>query len=188
MTAVAASGIVAMSALTGCLGKDDKKAASSSSSSSATASADATASGKSTDSPAGKPSGSSTGTKKPGTANPSASSDKVNRIDLKVGDCVNFEGEKMSKTSCTGPHAAETVGVYTMPSTMSPTSLSYQKDIEAKCSEYGDPVIKRQPNADKLNISFVYPTASSWIMDNDKTLQCFVGNDDNSPMPAGKLK
>lgn len=183
-TAVAATGIIAMSALTGCLGKDDKKASNTSSSSSPSASGDAT------DKPTDGPTGKSTSTKKPNsTANPSsgATSDSVNRIELKVGDCVNYEGEKMSKASCSSPHDEETGAVYTLPSSMTPTSMTYMDDIEAKCEELLTPVINRQPNAKDLTFSYVYPTASSWMMDNDRTLQCMVAREDKQKLTA-KLK
>lgn len=185
VTAAAASGIIAMTALTGCLGKDDKKSnASSSSSPSASASDDAT--GKSTASPTGK----STSTKKP-TGNPTATgsdiSDSVKRIDLKVGDCVTYEGEKTTKVSCSTPHDEEAGAIYTLPDSMSPMSLTFKQDIGDKCQDLLEPIISRQANPDKYAIGYIYPSSSSWMMDNDRTLQCMVAGANNTKLTA-KLK
>jgi hypothetical protein len=186
VTAAAASGIIAMTALTGCLGKDDKKSnASSSSSPSASASDDAT--GKSTASPTGK----STSTKKP-TGNPTATgssdiSDSVKRIDLKVGDCVNYEGEKTTKVSCSSPHDEEAGAIYTLPDSMSPMSLTFKDDIDDKCKTLLTPIIERQANPNKYSYSYIYPSSSSWMMDNDRTLQCMVADANQGKLTA-KLK
>ncbi|NUP33745.1 MAG: hypothetical protein HOU01_18840 [Streptomycetaceae bacterium] len=174
-----------MTALTGCLGKDDKKSnASSSSSPSASASDDAT--GKSTASPTGK----STSTKKP-TGNPTATgsdiSDSVKRIDLKVGDCVTYEGEKTTKVSCSTPHDEEAGAIYTLPDSMSPMSLTFKQDIGDKCQDLLEPIISRQANPDKYAIGYIYPSSSSWMMDNDRTLQCMVAGANNTKLTA-KLK
>lgn len=183
VTAAAASGIIAMTALTGCLGKDDKKS-NASSSSSPSASSDAT--GKSTASPTGK----STSTKKP-TGNPTSTesgiSDSVKRIELKVGDCVNYEGEKTTKVSCSSPHDEEAGAIYTLPDSMSPMSLTFKDDIDAKCKSLLTPIIERQPNPDKYSYSYIYPSSSSWIMDSDRTLQCMVADANQGKLTA-KLK
>ncbi|MCF2527620.1 septum formation family protein [Yinghuangia soli] len=183
-TAVAASGVIAMAAVAGCGGDDkekDKKPA-------AGATATSTASGTASANPSGKPTGKSTSTKKP-TSSPTATDSSINAIDLKVGDCVNFDGDDaMSTTSCSKPHDGETVGVYELPSEMSPDTPTYMKDIEEKCLEYIEPVLDRQQNSQELNGTWIYPTAESWIMGGNKTLQCIVIRKDNAPLPAGKLK
>lgn len=174
VTAAAASGIIAMTALTGCLGKDDKKSNASSSSS-----------------PSASPTAKSTSTKKP-TGNPTATgssdiSDTVKRIDLKVGDCVNYEGEKTSKVSCSSPHDEEAGAIYTLPDSMSPMSLTFKDDIDAKCQELVTPIIERQANPNKYSYSYIFPSSSSWMMDNDRTLQCMIAGANNTKLTA-KLK
>ncbi|MCF2527618.1 septum formation family protein [Yinghuangia soli] len=198
LTAAAASGIVAMSVLTGCLGKEDKdKAAGTGSSSapSAPAGADAGAPGSADPSAPGgtgtntggtSTGGSSTGG---GTGKPtSIATGKVNKLDLKVGDCIDFEDDNTNvKASCTGEHDAEAVAIYAMPASMTPTSMTYRDDVKAKCMEFIRPIVDRQPDPSKYAGTWIFPDSASW-MNNDRTLQCLVMHRDQTPMPAGKLK
>lgn len=192
VTAVAASGVVAMAMLTGC-GDDDKNKS--------FAPPVPTFSIPKLDVPdidiPDIPSTLPTGTKKPtSSSKPSGGSTSggpddtsINRIDLKVGDCVDFDAsDKMSKTSCSGPHDAETVGVYELPESMAPTSATFDQDIEDKCVSYIEPVIDRQPNASQLSGTWIFPSPSSWTMDDDRTLQCLVVRQDEAPLTGGKLK
>lgn len=192
VAAVAASGVIAMVSLTAC-GDDDKDKALTPPSM-----PKPTFSIPDLDIP-DMPSGLPTSTKKPSgsstskpTGNPTSGSTddtSINRIDLKVGDCVDFDAtDKMSKTSCTGPHDAEAVGIYELPESMSPSSATFEKDIQDKCRSYIEPVIDRQANASELSGTWIYPSVESWTMDDDKTLQCLVIRDDEKPMAAGKLK
>lgn len=195
LTAAAASGVVAVTVLTGCLGKKDKdKAAVTGSSSAPTSagtpgaadpSASSAPSGSSSSSSGSSGSGSGSGSNKPTSA---ATSDKVNKLDLKIGDCVDFDADdKMTKASCTGEHDAETVAVYAMPSSMTPTSMTYRDDVKAKCMEFIKPVVDRQADPKKYTGTWIFPDSAAW-MNNDRSLQCLVMHRDQTPMPAGKLK
>lgn len=192
MTAAAAAGVIGMAVLTGCLGEDDKNKNSNPLGSPSDKKPTSTATDtKSSDEPTSKsstaPSRKPTGSGQPTST--STDSTSINKLDLKVGDCVDFDAtDKMSKASCTGPHDAETVGVFQLPESMSPVSPTFEDDIQKKCMDTVNPVIQRQSNAAKLSGTFVYPTVDSWIRGNDKTLQCFVVNRDDTPLPAGKLK
>lgn len=187
LTAAAASGVVAVTVLTGCLGKKDKDKAAVTGSSSAPTSAgtpDAAAPSAST-APSNSGSSSGSGSNKPTSA---ATSDKVNKLDLKIGDCVDFDADdKMTKASCTGEHDAETVAVYAMPSSMTPTSMTYRDDVKAKCMEFIKPVVDRQADPKKYTGTWIFPDSAAW-MNNDRSLQCLVMHRDQTPMPAGKLK
>jgi hypothetical protein len=193
VTAVAASGVLAMAVLTGCGDDKDDNGSNPFGKDSKAPTASATASDKSSDSPTKSP----TATKRPTSSSSeddeptSTSTDdmSINRIDLKVGDCIDFDtANKMSKTSCSGPHDGETVGIFDADSSINPVSTTFEKDLNTKCNQYVDPVIRRQPNASQLNSTFVYPDPSTWYTSGDRTVQCFVIMDDDSPLPAGKLK
>lgn len=174
-----------MAALTGCLGDDDKdKATGTGGAKTPTAASSESQSPSALADPSGAPPASA---KPGGSGNPTAS-DKVNKLDLKVGDCVDFDADnQMSKASCTSEHDAETVGIYTMPSSMTPTSMTYRDDVKAKCLEYTKPVVERQAAPAKYTGTWIFPDSKSW-MNNDRTLQCLVMHRDESPMPGGKLK
>ncbi|MCF2527619.1 hypothetical protein [Yinghuangia soli] len=187
VTAAAASGVFAMAALTGCLGDDDKdKATGTGATKAPTASAEASAE------PSGKadPSAKSTGTGKPSTGKPTSTStsSQVEAVVLAAGECIDTSATgDISKKPCTGPHGGEVGAVLTIPDSRTPTSMTYKKDNEAACEAAVMPIIDRQPNAKDLSFSYYSPTVSSWMQDNDRTLQCIIVRADKAKLTA-KLK
>jgi hypothetical protein len=163
---LAAGGVVAMLALTGCLGDKDEDASSTPSASSSAKS-----------STSARPTGSS-------TANPSGLPTQVEAIDLKKGDCITSTSSgDISKKPCTGPHTAEVVANYDLADGDSPMDLDFDEKVSEKCSSFVDPVIARQPNADELSVYMYMPTVSSYIQ-GEREVTCLVVRKDDAPLTA----
>ncbi|MDI2127886.1 septum formation family protein [Yinghuangia seranimata] len=199
ISAAAAAGLFAATALTGCLGTDDdkdKKGAGSPTPSTVLSApaaptapaAPAASSGKPAGSPGATASSPAGGTAaKPSSGTSTGDTRKVGMNDFKTGDCVNQLADRSEKTDCAGPHDAEVVGVATLAANQSPTSFTYEKDTSDKCHQIADPVVARQAAPADFGIIKNYPTADSWLNANDRTLSCMVHRKDNAKI-TGKLK
>ncbi|NUU22632.1 MAG: hypothetical protein HOV68_14125 [Streptomycetaceae bacterium] len=189
LSAVAASGVIAMAVLSGCGDDKDSKGANPFGGKD---SPSASAPSK----PSDKPSESSTSTRKPtsssgSTTDPTGTgtSSTVSRIDLKVGECVDWDDitDEPSKVPCTKPHDSEVIVVddVTVPGS-APSEAAIKQAAETMCDAPSQEAADANPNL-PIRGSWVYPTEESWE-GGDRTVQCFAERDDNLPLPAGMLK
>ncbi|WP_406288818.1 hypothetical protein [Embleya sp. NBC_00896] len=163
--------------LTGCLGEDKEPKASGT----------VTTPGASTGSadPASGPPTSPSTAQAPGAGTPSAASSlkTIKMITLVTGDCINQNGDEIDKVPCTVPHRAQVVGEFTLPETMSPTTLTFRDDVLKKCTELSTPALDRNEGIEFTQQMF-RPTPDSWLNQKDRALDCLLRRTDDAPLTA----
>ncbi|MFF7249107.1 septum formation family protein [Embleya sp. NPDC008237] len=183
-SAAALAVLLASTLLVGCLGKDDKKKDDKGSSSGSkppmiTMPPAPTLPAKA-DPSAAKTTGGG-GPTPSGTA--SKSTGRVKMVELHKGECINEKGEDIVTVGCTSPHDAEVVGEFTLPSNMSPTSMTFKDDIGRKCTELVTGAAQRNSELPLSKLT-LHPTAGSWINENDRALTCLLKRLDGVPLTA----
>ncbi|MET7303708.1 septum formation family protein [Embleya sp. NPDC005575] len=185
-SAAAVAVLVASTLLTGCLGKDDDKKKDDKGSSTGskppmiTMPPAPTLPAK-TDPSAGRTTGGGGAATPSGTA--TKSTGRVKMVKLHKGECINEKGEDLVTVVCTSPHDAEVVGEFTLPSNMSPTSMTFQEDTGKKCTELVSGAAERNSNL-QLSKLTLRPTSGSWINENDRDLTCLLKRTDHAPLTA----
>lgn len=189
VTAVAASGILALAVLTGCNDDDNGKSPSGLDISVPPIptmpdfklpdidvpdiGADDSSDPTSTRKPTGTPTAASDGATLP---------DQVDAVDLKVGECIDTSSSgKISKKSCSGPHDAQVSGVTEIADGMTPGTSAFDKANEATCDVASSAIINRQDNPSDLTITWYSPTISSWTQ-GSRTLQCLIVREDETKL------
>ncbi|MEU0935886.1 septum formation family protein [Embleya sp. NPDC005971] len=185
-SAAAVAVLIASTLLTGCLGKDDDKKKDDKGSSTGTkppmiTMPPAPTLPAKTDPSTGKPATGGGGATPSGT--PTKTSGRVKMVKLHKGDCINEQGENIDIVACTTPHDAEVVGEYTLPSNMSPTSMTFQEDIAKKCTELVTGAAQRNSDIELSKLT-MRPTAGSRLNENDRDLTCLLKRTDHGRLTA----
>jgi hypothetical protein len=185
-SAAAVAVLVASTLLTGCLGKDDDKKKNDKGNSTESKPPLITMPPAPTlpakvDPSAGKTTGGGGATTPSGTT--TKSTGRVKMVKLNKGDCINEKGEDIVTVACTSPHDAEVVGQFTLPSNMSPTSMTFKEDIGKKCTELVTGAAERNSNLPLSKLT-LHPTAGSWINENDRDLTCLLKRLDHTQLTA----
>ncbi|MDI2131142.1 septum formation family protein [Yinghuangia seranimata] len=99
------------------------------------------------------------------------------------GECADGPGtQKFKKVPCSGPHHGESVGVDTMPATLIPTTMDFNKYVHDTCDRLARPRIDKQPNAADLRIMDLAPDYTNWTQSNDHRLTCVIIRKDDGPL------
>ncbi|WP_433172652.1 DUF4190 domain-containing protein [Actinoallomurus sp. CA-150999] len=85
---------------------------------------------------------------------------------MRVGECINdgdvSEASKVKVVPCSRPHDSEVLAVFTLHGLILPSTEKLHALAKSGCEKRVQPRLDRDPAADKLAMSYYYPTAELW--------------------------
>ncbi|GAA4627799.1 DUF4190 domain-containing protein [Actinoallomurus vinaceus] len=86
---------------------------------------------------------------------------------MRVGECINDNSsadsvESVQVVPCNKPHDGEVLAVFRLKGLILPGDSELQNQAKLGCRKFARPRLERDPAADKLAMSYYYPSPESW--------------------------
>jgi hypothetical protein len=116
---------------------------------------------------------------------PEVETGTVSVFDLNVGDCLNGNAQgvvgTMDRVTCDQPHVFEVYHAFDIAGNVFPGEQSVTQQAETGCIAAFEGYVGKDYQQSALFLNTLWPTADSWVQQNDREVLCMLHNQDMSP-------